>query len=60
MEHRTRQDGNGLVWALFVPVLRWVPYGAGAAAGYGYAAAGVGLLPALAVAALFMLWRAVR
>lgn len=48
------------MWALFIPWLQWVPYVVGAAAGYGYAAAGGSLLYVLAVAALFMLWRAVR
>lgn len=48
------------MWSLFIPWLRWVPYGVGGAVGYGYAAAGGGLLPVIAAALLYALWRAVR
>lgn len=45
------------MWALFVPWLRWVPYGTGAAIGYAYAVAGGPLWAPLAMLAALGVWR---
>lgn len=46
------------MWALFIPWLRWVPYGIGAAVGYMYGALGLDLMPAAIAALLFFTWSA--
>lgn len=46
------------MWSFFVPELRWLPYGAGAAVGYLYGALGLDLMPAAIAALLFFMWSA--
>ena len=55
------QDWRGnMMWSLFIPWLRWVPYGVGAAVGYFYGATGFSLMPAAIAALLFFMWGALR
>lgn len=49
--------GRGLVWALFIPELRWVPYIIGALGGAAYVAAGVSWW---CIPVAYILWRLVR
>ena len=48
------------MWSLFIPWLRWVPYGVGGAVGYFYGATGFSLMPAAIAAFLFFLWSELR